>query len=159
MNWRHSPEAMKCRSIWSEAFVDVFAILLKRNLCVLRWPYEGKGKIEFITSVSLSENVSKLFSEALLGICSSLVFQFGRSLVDVAAENHDTGRFLNSWHKNSYRTPIWWLYITHRRLWRHISHDVSSGFVVMWLTHMNSIWFLTVRIHWWVLGYSYMTMF
>ena len=70
-------------------------------------------------------------TEALLGICSSLVFQFGRSLIDVADKNHDTGRFVNSWHKVSSspsRSSIWWLYITLTGLWRHVSHVVALGF-------------------------------
>lgn len=53
-----------------------------------------------------------------------LLFQFGMLLVDVASENHDRGTFVNSWHKRASRSPIWWFYIEHRWLQRHISHDV-----------------------------------
>lgn len=82
------------------------------TLCVLRWPYEEKGKTEFSIPISLKATVSKLlFLETLPGICCSLVFQFGRSLIDVAAENHDTGKLVNSWYKTS--PGFWRLHFTH----------------------------------------------
>lgn len=105
----------------------------KHNLCVLRWPYEEKDKTEFTIPISLKATVSKLlFLDALPGICCSLVFQFGRSLVDVAAENHDRGKLVNPWHKNS--PGLMSLHFT------HVFEDtfpitVLWASVVMWQRH------------------------
>ncbi len=149
MSWRHSLEILKCSSVWSVCksllFQCVWYSSAKLNICVLRWPCKGNGKIEFSFPVlgffCFPENIPKLlFSSALLGICCLLVFQFGRSLVDVAAKK--------PWHRQFCKLLTWesfqdfhlmTLHYTHKALRTHFPWHLFWAVVVIWLTHRNSI--------------------
>lgn len=149
MSWKHSPGAMASRTALNicESSLFMMSLLCLCSVCSVSSD-DQKGKLEFTILASPSKNVSNCstHTEAPLGVRCSLVFQFGSSLVDVAAENHDTGTFVNSWHKNHSRALIWWLYSTHRRLWRHTANDVSVG--LCGNVKDRWIWFGSLMFQW-----------